>query len=489
MLTSGTSLGRYRILGHLGAGGMGEVYRARDTELGRDVAIKVLPTEVASDAERLARFRHEARFLARLSHPAILEVFDVGEEDGVTYVVTELLEGTTLRERLDRGPLPWRKAVEIAAGLAEALGAAHAAGVVHRDLKPANVFLTRDGRIKVLDFGLARLTPRGVTESETESLPAVTRAGTIMGTAGYMSPEQLRGEAVDGRSDIFALGSILSEEPPPLELDDPDAPPILSTVLDRCLAKDPAARFQSAADLAFLLRQLPHWKGHPARSGERRSTGRRALAAVAVVILALAAAGLALWKPWRHGPPASGPLGPATTKRHRILVLPFTNLTGKKRFDSLGNLIASSMAQGPFPLPHYSVEPAAGPAAVTREARLVVSGTIEAEGDGIRVQARLTDPVRNEVVAVFDPVHAPLTDPMAAVEPTRQRVLGATALRLTPGLEDVAVTPPTLDAYVEWIRGVELFASDFTGSERHFRRALEPLRDDPEFQELLRPKG
>ncbi len=173
MLTPGTLLGRYRIIGSLGSGGMGEVYRARDTELGRDVAVKVLPDEVAHDAERLERFRREARFLARLSHPNILEVFDVGEEAGVIYVVTELLEGRTLRERLDRGPLSWRRAVEIAAGLAEALVAAHATGIVHRDLKSSNVFLTRDGRVKVLDFGLARLVPagvaKGVAEMETES--------------------------------------------------------------------------------------------------------------------------------------------------------------------------------------------------------------------------------------------------------------------------------------------------------------------------------
>ncbi len=495
MLKEGTLLGRYRILGPLGAGGMGEVYRAHDTGLGRDVAVKVLPPEAASDPEHLARLRREARTLARLSHPGILEVFDVGEKEGVTYVVTELLEGVTLRERLGRGPLPWRRAVEIAADLAEALGAAHGAGVVHRDLKPDNVFLTRDGRVKVLDFGLARPTPAASSESETEDLPALTRPGMVMGTLGYMSPEQLRGEPVDGRSDIFALGcvlwemlagrspfrrstatetcaAILSEDPPPLELDDPGAPAVLPAVLERCLARDPEARFQSAADLAFLLRRLPGWGTHPARSRERHATRRRALPFLAAALLALVAAALALWRPWHGGAPAGGPVPLVASGRHRILVLPFINLTGEDRLDSLGALIASSMARGPFPLPGYSVEPAAGPAAVTSGARFVISGTIETGGEGIRVRAQLADPARDRVVLVCDPVHAPAADPEAAVEPVRQRVLGAVALRLTPGL-DVAMTPPTLDAYVEWIRGVELFGSDLTGSERHFRRALE----------------
>jgi len=494
MLTPGTSLGRYRILEPLGAGGMGEVYRAHDTGLAREVAVKVLPVEVASDPERLARFRQEARFLARLSHPNILEVFDVGEEDGVTFVVTELLEGMTLRERLDRGPLPWPRAVEIAADLAEALGAAHAAGVVHRDLKPANVFLTRGGRIKVLDFGLAQLAPAAFADAKTESLPALTRAGTVVGTPGYMSPEQLRGEAVDGRSDNFALGcvlwemltgrspfrrktvtetiaAILSEDPPPLELKDPEVPAGLSTVLGRCLAKDPAARFQSANDLAFVLRQLPGWESPPARSGERPASRRWALPVLAALLLALLAT-LSLWRPWSNAPPVTQPLTPDATQRHRILVQPFPNRTGDTKLDSLGGLIAASVARGPFPLPGYSVEPADDPAAMTAGTRLVISGTIEAESDGIRVQAQLTDPVRDEVVLVCDPVHAPLTDPMAAVEPVRQRVLGAAAIRLTSGLEDVAMTPPTLDAYVEFVRGTELFGSDAARSERHLRRAL-----------------
>jgi len=212
-LSAGDRLGRYEILGPLGAGGMGEVYRARDSELERDVAIKVLPEAVSQNPDRLARFETEAKAVARLSHPNILDIHDYGREGDVTYSVTELLEGETLRERLEGGALGWRKATEIGAAIADGLGAAHEAGIVHRDLKPSNVFLTSDGRVKVLDFGLARHDPADVGKGET-AVPTTTRQtdpGTVLGTVGYMSPEQVRGETMDQRSDIFSLGCVLYE--------------------------------------------------------------------------------------------------------------------------------------------------------------------------------------------------------------------------------------------------------------------------------------
>ena len=256
---------------------MGEVHRARDTRLGRDVAIKTLLPGLGADAERLRRFEIEARAASQLSHPGILTIYDIGTEDGQPYIVSELLEGENLRERLNHGPLPSSKSVEIAAAVADALAAAHARGIVHRDLKPENVFLTRDGRVKVLDFGIAKLT---TSESDqpgaAPTLTILTDAGVAVGTLGYMAPEQVRGEPTDARSDIFAIGAILYEmlagspafrrdsriqtvnavlESDPLPLPDASSP-ALRQIVGRCLEKVADSRFQTARDLAFSLRTL-----------------------------------------------------------------------------------------------------------------------------------------------------------------------------------------------------------------------------------------
>ena len=209
-LTSGTKLGEYEVKSLLGSGGMGEVYRARDSRLGRDVAIKVLPL-LATDSDRLRRFEQEARAAAALNHPNILAVFQMGTYEGAPYLVSELLEGETLREQLKRGPLSVRKAIEYGVQIAHGLAAAHEKGIVHRDLKPENLFVTRDGRVKILDFGLAKLTqPRSSSDSATK-LTQVTEPGVVMGTVGYMAPEQVRGQTTDHRADIFAFGATLYE--------------------------------------------------------------------------------------------------------------------------------------------------------------------------------------------------------------------------------------------------------------------------------------
>jgi eukaryotic-like serine/threonine-protein kinase len=276
-LKSGTKLGQYEIVSPLGAGSMGEVYRARDTRLGRDVAIKVLPKLVSLDADRLLRFEHEARAAAALNHPNILAVYQMGTYMGVPYLVSELLEGMTLTESIRRGPLPLRKAIDYGVQIAKGLAAAHEKGIVHRDLKPDNLFITKDGRIKILDFGLAKMEqPK---ESVTNLAPTVTLPGVAMGTVGYMAPEQVRGLATDHRSDIFAFGAILyemvmgrqtfqrptsadtmsailNEEPPSISELAPDTPLALERVVRRCLEKNPEQRFQSASDLAFALEAL-----------------------------------------------------------------------------------------------------------------------------------------------------------------------------------------------------------------------------------------
>jgi eukaryotic-like serine/threonine-protein kinase len=214
LITAGTHLGRYEIRSLLGAGGMGEVYRARDPKLNRDVAIKVLPAAFSADPERLRRFEQEAQAAGALNHPNILAIYDVATHEGAPYVVSELLEGETLRERLKGAALPARKALDYALQIARGLAAAHEKGIVHRDLKPENLFLTKEGRVKILDFGLAKLIePRGGCETPAElpTRPLNTDPGTVMGTVGYMSPEQVRGQPVDHRSDIFSLGVILYE--------------------------------------------------------------------------------------------------------------------------------------------------------------------------------------------------------------------------------------------------------------------------------------
>src|SRR5262249_44445626 len=211
-LSTGTRLGPYEIIALLGAGGMGEVYRARDSRLGRDVALKILPESFAGEGDRLHRFQQEAKAVAALNHPNILAVFDTAQQNGSPYLISELLEGETLRDALHRGSLSQRKAIEYGVQIAQGLAAAHAMGIVHRDLKPENIFVTRDGRIKILDFGLAKLTQKASARSDGDTLTrSHTTAGLVMGTAGYMAPEQVRGETADPRTDIFAFGAVLYE--------------------------------------------------------------------------------------------------------------------------------------------------------------------------------------------------------------------------------------------------------------------------------------
>ena len=292
-IAAGTKLGRYEIRSQLGAGGMGEVYRARDEKLNRDVAIKVLPAQLSQDEDRLRRFEQEAQAAGALNHPNILGVFDVGTHDGLTYLVAELLEGEELRERLNRGPMPQRKAIELAQQIAAGLAAAHEKGIIHRDLKPENLFVTTNDRVKILDFGLAKLSePKVVSDgskSEAATRQALTDPGTVMGTVGYMSPEQVRGHRADHRSDIFSFGAILyemlsgqrafsretmaetmtailKEEPPELSETNSKINPQLEKVVRRCLEKAPERRFHSAHDLGFALESLSAPSGSTSQS-------------------------------------------------------------------------------------------------------------------------------------------------------------------------------------------------------------------------------
>ena len=326
-LDPGTSLGHYRIERLIGQGGMGEVYRAQDPRLRRDVAIKVLPEAFASDLDRLRRFEHEARAASALNHPNILTVHDVGTHETTPYLVTELLQGQSLRDTLREGPLSIPKALDFGVQIARGLAAAHEQHIVHRDLKPENLFVTTDGRLKILDFGLARLAPGREAKSDTNAETAVqgmTRAGVTLGTVGYMAPEQVRGEEVDSRSDIFAFGCVLYEmlagrrpftgasaadsmsavlrdEPAPVVELRSGLPPSVGIVVHHCLEKDPQRRYQSARDLAFALETLSAGGAEPKGRNSVRpappSKRRVALWVLGAIVVALLGWGLGRMTP------------------------------------------------------------------------------------------------------------------------------------------------------------------------------------------------
>jgi len=338
-LSNGTRLGPYEIRGPLGAGGMGVVYRAFDTRLQREIALKTLPEAFSRDDSLRARFEHEALAASALNHPNIVSVYDIGTDQGVLYMITELVAGESLRQLIARGPVAARKLVEIGKQIADGLAAAHSVGVVHRDIKPENILITADERIKIIDFGVAkqfaaRAAGAGAT-AETQTLP-----GVVVGTIGYMSPEQIRGQALDGRSDIFSLGIVLHEmatgksafrgasgpdvmsailisDPPPIE--GMQIPPGLGLIISRCLEKESSRRFQNASDLAFAIRSLsavsttPNSNALPAI--ERKSRVRPVWAVSDAGLIAVVAAAYWFSLPPRTKPALTEPARPAAPAR------------------------------------------------------------------------------------------------------------------------------------------------------------------------------
>ncbi len=429
-LPSGTRLGPYEILTPIGSGGMGDVYRARDTRLDRDVAVKVLPERFVRDAEARARFEREAKAVAALSHPNILAIHDYGSTDDAAYSVTELLEGQTLRQRLHEGPLPWRKTVEIAAALADGLAVAHAKGIIHRDLKPENIFLTDDGRLKILDFGIAQLkriepSSPDIDVSTIPTAPLKTDPGAVMGTAGYMAPEQLRGEEVDATTDIFALGSVLYEmatgKPAFIRAtvidslsailtDTPDVftvsermiPFELARVIQRCLEKNRAERFQSARDLSFALRAIGTSTSLSFELPQRER--RRRMVMWAIGIAAAAILTIASFVVLRDDFGVQSPIRRTEARPIRaIAILPFVNATGDREAEYLSDGVTETLINTLAQVPgvrvmsrtsvfHYKGAPA-DPKRVGRELRvnLVVVGRIEEVGGRLVVSAELID--------------------------------------------------------------------------------------------------
>ena len=474
-LQPGTRLGTFEVLGPLGAGGMGEVYRARDTRLGRDVAIKVLPESFARDPARAARFEREARLLAAINHPAIGAIYGAEEFDSLRCIIMELVPGETLAEKMSRGPIPLEETCDLARQIAEALEAAHERGVIHRDLKPSNIKITPEGKVKVLDLGLAKATETpssdaGMSETPTVSLEQ-TREGTILGTVEFMSPEQARGKQVDKRTDIWAFGCILyemlsrrraftgetvadvlsaivSQEPDWSRL--PAATPSrLRELLARCLQKDVNKRLRDIGDARTEIDMIREGSGHATPVGAAQDERWRAAAAVPVIVAAAAVAG-ALWFGLRSHPAAA----PGLPENKQLAVLPFRNLTGDENGVLMGVGLVETVSARLSGLPGLQVvTPTTVVAAadqsseVLRVARrvganLVVLGTFQRQGDKVRITYRVVS-VGDSVQIAAGQVDGSASD-LFTLQDTLADVV-AKGLRLPGGARRSSV-PSGLDA-------------------------------------------
>jgi eukaryotic-like serine/threonine-protein kinase len=414
-LSSGLRLGPYEIVSELGKGGMGVVYRARDVRLNRDVAMKVLPEHLVNNPDALRRFEREAKALAALSHPNILSIFDVGADQGISYVVMELLEGETLRSRIPVSGIPWQKVLDLAVPIAEALSGAHSRGVVHRDLKPENIFLTSDDRIKILDFGLARLTEI-VPQQETTEAPTRSQeleSATVSGTVPYMSPEQITGKGVDARSDIFSFGcvlyemltgrrpfsrnssaetiaAILKENPTPLADSGKQIPPQLERVVLHCLEKNPSQRFQTARDLTFALREISNTSVIPKTTYKLPSrTFKLGLVGVPLLVIAAVSFFYFFTRP--------------NKTIDSVAILPFANTGGDPNIEYVSDGITEGLINNLSRLPKLRVMARTtvftykgkqvDPRKVGQElkVRAVLTGKLTQVGDTLIIQGELVD--------------------------------------------------------------------------------------------------
>jgi len=508
----GTRLGPYEILSILGAGGMGEVYRAKDTRLDREVAVKVLPEALAMDADARKRFEREAKAVAALSHPNILAIHDFGFHEGIAYAVTELLEGETLRDRLEAGPLPQKRAIEIALQTARGMAAAHQKGIVHRDLKPENLFLTKDERVKILDFGLAKQghspgDADGATSAPTEDRH--TEPGTVLGTVGYMSPEQVRGLAVDRRSDIFSFGAIfyemlsgrkafkrktpadtmsaiLKEEPPELSESAPSVSPAVDQIVQHCLDKNPESRFQSAHDIAFALEKLTASGPSAATAAAPRlRTGSVLLAAAAAA--AIVAAAMLFW--------VRRPRTDAAAARKSIAVLPFVNGSSDKENEYFSDGITEDLINQLSKVSGLRV--AARTSAFAFKGKnedvraigkalnvgAVLEGNVSRAGDHVRISAQLID-TDNGYSLWSESYDRKLEDIFALRSQLAQTVADALKVKLLVGERQKLEKKPTedLEAYQLYLKGRHEIAS-FTpaGLNAGIRHLQQAISRDPNY--------
>jgi serine/threonine-protein kinase len=517
----GASLNQYRITASIGAGGMGEVFRARDTRLNRDVAIKVLPKEFASDADRLRRFEQEAKTLAALNHPNILTIHDAGVHEGSPYLVSELLRGQTLREVLGSAAttaLPVRKATDYALQIAQGLAAAHGKGVVHRDLKPENVFVTQDGRVKILDFGLAKLREDPKSEIRNPKSPAdaeastavvdTTERGMVLGTPAYMAPEQVRGEPADHRADIFAFGcvlyemlsgtrafrrdtpvesmnAVLNDTPPELSTTQPNTPPALARIVERCLEKQPDNRFQSAKDLAFALAEIssPRLLA-PNGRGLAPAISKRTALVVGTVLVVVLGGWLFVQFGSRSDSPTAGnrptkvsstpldrksaapPASSDTLDPRRVAVMPLANFSpdSKEEYfaDGMTEELISSLSKvsGLAVIARTSVmrykTGTAGVAEVGRDLQVgtVLEGSVRKAGDQLRITVQLID-VASQAHLWATNYDREFKDVFAIQSDVAQRVAEALQIQLLGGEQQRLAKAPTanLEAYRLYLLG------------------------------------
>jgi len=516
-LALGTKLGDYEVQALLGAGGMGEVYRARDARLRREVAIKVLPAVVSSHTDRLRRFEQEAQAAAALNHPNILAVYQMGEYQGSLYIVSELLEGETLREQIRRGRIALPRVMDYGVQMAQGVSAAHEKGIVHRDLKPENLFVTTSGRVKILDFGLAKLTqPQPGSEHSAATLGSETEPGMVMGTIGYMSPEQVRGLTVDHRADIFALGAILyemltgkrafqkptfadtmsailNEDPPEISQILTNIPPDLRRIVVRCLDKNPQQRFQSVSDLAFALQAL----SDSVRTGRFQNSalsGRKISVAVLTVVVTTAISvvvGLSVAKPgnWHNWLRPRSSTGSAT-EIHSLAVLPLQNLSddpAQEYFaDGMTEELTTDLSKlgavrvisrtsamrykgAKMPLPE-----------IARELNVdgVIEGSVERSGNRLRITAQLIH-APSDTHLWAESYERDLRDVLSLQDEIARDVANRIRVKLTPSEEarlsgSGAIDPEAYQSYLEgryyWNLRTE---EGFNKAIAYFRHAME----------------
>jgi len=502
---------RYKILAPLGSGGMGEVYVARDQILARDVAVKVLPEQSLSNPVSMKRFEREAKALAALSHPNVLSIYDFGIDQGISYTVTELLKGETLRARIHRSRIPWKKAAKIAGEIAEGLSAAHNAGIIHRDLKPENVFLTSDDELKILDFGLARMdliAPLAQNQTSATTEARLTAHDVIMGTIPYMSPEQVRGDEVDSRTDIFSFGcvihemltgsrayqretspetmtAILKEEPSPLPS---EVPPALQRIVFHCLEKIPQKRFQSARDLAFALQAVeqdsrPSITPEPAR--EHHTSTLRAAVASFVFILLLAALG---WYMLRKPQPAAA-------QEKSIAVLPFENLNEARENEYFSDGITEdviaqlSKIRDLKVISRTSIMPYKHTDKSLRQigrelgASVILEGSVRRSGNRVRIVGQLINALTDEHIWA-ETYDRDLKDVFEIQSDVAQQIATALRAQLSPAEKQRIERKPTenLAAYDYYLKAREKFnALTEESNPQAIELFTKAIEEDPNF--------
>ncbi len=477
----------YEVLSRIGAGGMGEVYRAKDTKLGREVALKVLPEEFAREPGRLKRFEQEARSASALNHPNIITVYDIDEHDSTPYIAMEFIEGETLREILIGGPIPTKRLIHLATQMADGLAKAHSAGIVHRDLKPENVMVTRDGFVKLLDFGLAKLTHEALADGadgseETTMTRELTREGVIVGTLGYMSPEQATGRAVDHRSDQFSFGAVLYEmatgeiafkrgtaaetlaaiiegEPRPIAQVNPKVPAQLRVIVERCLSKEPGDRYESTRDLANELERFREIRLEPPAALTRRT----ALAGVA----ALAAVGLAALLALNVGDLRDRVLGEAGPSRiDSLAVLPLANLSGDPAQEYFVDGITEALITDLAKISGLKViarnssmrykDTDKSISEIARELRVdaVIAGSVLRSGKQVRVTAQLIEAETDQYLWA-DSFDRELRDILALYSDVARAIAQEIDVALTPGESTRLATTRRVDpeAYELYVQG------------------------------------